>query len=423
MGTAYTPGLSVSPRTTIEKLRRLPLKGTVLVREGEVVTPNTVVARTELPGLMQTIKVAERMGIEASEVAGVLRIKVGDTIKKDDVIAETKGLFGKFFRSEFKSPVSGKVELISPTTGHVGVREAPTPVEKDAYIRGTIAKVIPEEGVIVRCEGALVQGIFGVGGERLGEIVVVTDGPDKPITDATLTPAHAGKIVVGGSNVSGAALRKAAQLGVIGIVCGGVVDRELMDYLAEALNQPGYDIGVAITGQEPIAFTLIITEGFGTIDMAEAHLRALPVAPGQDRLDQRRDPDPRRRHPPRSHRPPLRRPHRHRQRRQRRRERPTRHRHPDPRHPRTLLRHPRLRHRPPGKAPESRIRNHGPRPGSQTRRRPHRHRPPRQRRNHRRTVDIRIHCIEVWGYRDCRILWPFLTGSPFGREFLSRSRS
>ncbi len=269
MGTAYTPGLRVSPRTTIEKLRRLPLKGTVLVRVGEVVTPNTVVARTELPGLMQTIKVAERMGIEASEVAGVLKIQVGDAIKKDDVIAETKGLFGKFFRSEFRSPVSGKVELISPTNGHVGVREAPTPVEKDAYIRGTIAKVIPEEGVIVRCEGALVQGIFGVGGERLGEIVVVTDGPDKPITDTSLTAAHAGKIVVGGSNVSGAALRKAVQVGVIGIVCGGVVDRELMDYLAEALNQPGYDIGVAITGQEPIAFTLMVTEGFGTIDMAK----------------------------------------------------------------------------------------------------------------------------------------------------------
>ena len=69
--------------------------------------------------------------------------------------------------------------------------------------------------------------------------------------------------------MSGAALRKAAQLGIIGIVCGGVIDRELMDYLAEALNQPGYDIGVAITGQEPIAFTLIVTEGFGTIDMAK----------------------------------------------------------------------------------------------------------------------------------------------------------
>jgi hypothetical protein len=269
LGTAYTPGLKVSARTTVEKLRRLPLKGTVLVQQGQKVTPNTVVARTELPGIMQTVKVAERMGIEAGDLVGILRVQVGDTVQVGDLMAETKGLFGKFFRNEFKSPVAGRVELISPTTGHVGVREAPTPVEKDAYIRGTVTRVIPEEGVVITCEGALVQGIFGVGGERLGEIVVVTGGPDQPIADTTLTGAHRGKIVVGGSNVSGAALRKAAAVGVVGIVCGGVVDRELMDYLASALNQPGYDIGVAITGQEPIPFTLVLTEGFGVINMAE----------------------------------------------------------------------------------------------------------------------------------------------------------
>ena len=55
---------------------------------------------------------------------------------------------------------------------------------------------------------------------------------------------------------------------MIGMVGGGIIDRELMDYLADALNQPGYDIGVAITGQEPIAFTLMVTEGFGAIKMA-----------------------------------------------------------------------------------------------------------------------------------------------------------
>ena len=55
---------------------------------------------------------------------------------------------------------------------------------------------------------------------------------------------------------------------MVGIVGGGIIDRELMDYLAIALDQPGYDIGVAITGQEPIAFTLMVTEGFGAIEMA-----------------------------------------------------------------------------------------------------------------------------------------------------------
>ncbi len=269
MGTAYTPGLKVSPHTTIEKLRRLPLKGTVLAKEGQVVAPDTVVARTELPGIMQTIKLAERMGIEPSDVPGVLRVREGDPVQVGDVLDESKGLFGRFFRSEFRSPVRGTVELISPATGHIGIREAPTPVERDAYIRGTVTQVIPEEGVVITCEGALAQGIFGVGGERRGEIAVVVSGPDQPLTEGLIAEAHRGKVVIGGSNVSGAALRRAAEVGAAGIVVGGVIDRELMDYLSEALHQPGFDIGVAITGQEPIPFTLILTEGFGTIAMAE----------------------------------------------------------------------------------------------------------------------------------------------------------
>lgn len=273
MGTAYTPGLKVSARTRVEKLRRLPLKGEVLVREGDRVTPDTIVARTELPGIMQTLRLAERMGIEPSDVMGALKVREGDPVQVGDVIAETKGLFGRFFRTEFRSPYAGRVELISPATGHVGIRESPTPVERDAYIRGTVIRVIPEEGVVVACTGALVQGIFGVGGERRGEIQVVTLGPEDVITETTLTETHRGKIVVGGSNVSGTALRRAAEVGVVGIVVGGVVDRDLMDYLAEALNQPGYDIGVAITGQEPVPFTLVITEGFGTIAMAERTFR------------------------------------------------------------------------------------------------------------------------------------------------------
>ena len=44
------------------------------------------------------------------------------------------------------------------------------PIEIGAYVRGTVLEVLEGEGVIVRARGAFVQGIFGVGGERQGEI-------------------------------------------------------------------------------------------------------------------------------------------------------------------------------------------------------------------------------------------------------------
>ena len=87
MGTAYTPGLKVSADTTVEKLRRLPLKGQVLVEVGERVLPDTVVARTELPGIMQTVRLADRLSIEPKEVAETLRVRLGDRVNKNDLLA------------------------------------------------------------------------------------------------------------------------------------------------------------------------------------------------------------------------------------------------------------------------------------------------------------------------------------------------
>lgn len=260
MSGAYTPGLTVSARTTIIKTRRLPLKGTVLSTTGTWVSPADKVARAELPGIMQPIKVANKLGIEPSEVPALLTVKVGDKVNRGDIVAITKGMWG-LFKSECKSNTTGTVELISNITGNVGVREAPTPIEVDAYIPGKIIEVLDGEGVVIEAHGALIQGIFGIGGERRGEIMMITSGPDQPITADMITAAHAGKIIVGGSNLSGEALRKAHELGVTGIVVGGIVDKDLVDYL-------GYDIGVAITGHEDIPLTLVLTEGFGTIAMA-----------------------------------------------------------------------------------------------------------------------------------------------------------
>ena len=260
MGTAYTPGLKVTSRATIRKTRRLPLKGEVLVKTGDLVQPDTVVARTELPGIMQTVRVAEILGIEAQDVERVLRVKVGDKIQRGDIVAETTSFFG-LLKNDCKAPIDGTVELISPVSGHIGIRFKPTPVEVTAYVQGKVTEVIPAEGVVVETTGALIQGIFGVGGERLGDLRVVSAGPDEIVEESAITDDLAGKVIVGGSNISGAALRRAAEVGVAGVVVGGIIDKDLIEYL-------GHDIGVAITGQEKIPTTLIVTEGFGIIRMA-----------------------------------------------------------------------------------------------------------------------------------------------------------
>ncbi len=207
MGTAYTPGLKVSPGTVIRKERRLPLKGKVLVNVGDRVTADTVVARTDIPGIIQTVKVAETLGLEPQEALAVLQVKEGDEVTAGQIFAETKSFFG-LLRSECKTQFTGTVELISSATGHVGVRLPSKPVEVSAYVNGMVAEVMEDEGVVVETYGALVQGIFGVGGERMGRLVMAVDTPDALLTEDCITDEHAGAVVIGGSGVTLGALRR-----------------------------------------------------------------------------------------------------------------------------------------------------------------------------------------------------------------------
>jgi hypothetical protein len=134
---------------------------------------------------------------------------------------------------------------------------------------------MPNEGVVIEARGAFIQGIFGVGGERRAPILPVSSRPDSLLSESDITEEMSGKVIIGGANISGAALKKAADLGVIGIVVGGIVDKDLVEYL-------GYDIGVAITGHENIPLTLVITEGFGTIAMAERTFTLLTSLAGRE---------------------------------------------------------------------------------------------------------------------------------------------
>ena len=250
---------------TIQKERRLPLQGEVLVQVGDTVKAEDVVAKADLPGNVQLLNVANLLSVQAGEVAEYMVKPVGEPVAKDEVIAMTKGIFG-LFKSQARSPIDGEIESVSDVTGQVILREPPIPVEVKAYADGTITETVPQEGVTLETYGTYIQGIFGVGGETTGTLVVVADAPSDTLTEAQIHEARfdteGDNILVGGSLVTTDAIQKAIRLGVKGIIAGGIDDADLGELL-------GYELGVAITGSEEIGITLVITEGFGSIAMAE----------------------------------------------------------------------------------------------------------------------------------------------------------
>ncbi|MDQ7793514.1 MAG: hypothetical protein RDU89_03750 [bacterium] len=273
MAHAYTPGLKVSRETTLRKVRRLPLAGEVLVHLGQRVAPATIVARTEVPGDPHTVNVANILGIEPGEVPARMTVAAGEVVTRGQLIASSRGFLG-LSRREARSPVDGRVEMVSGITGQVTLREHPVPVEINAYLSGVVGEVLPGEGVVVESTGALVQGIFGVGGETHGPLRVAVDDPGQPLEAHHVRDDDRGRVLVGGSLVSQEAIRKAIAVEVAALVAGGVVDQDLTDLL-------GRSIGVAITGHEDIPLTLLVTEGFGPMPMAPRTLQLLQALDGQ----------------------------------------------------------------------------------------------------------------------------------------------
>jgi len=273
MAHAYTPGLRVSELTVLRKERRLPIKGEVLVKMGDEVTSDTVIAQTHLPGNVQLINVASKLGIPPEDLPSVMKKGDGDPMQKGEPLATTKGLFG-LFKSNVPSPCEGSVESISTVTGQVILREPPTPIQIDAYVDGKVVEVFQEEGVAVEVTGTFIQGIFGVGGEKTGILTIRTEDPSRPLTSEDIREDDAGRIIVGGSHVTWEGLQKAMEVGAHGVVVGGFDDPDLKKLL-------GKDLGVAITGHEDVTTTLVLTEGFGEIAMAKGTFELLRKRDGR----------------------------------------------------------------------------------------------------------------------------------------------
>lgn len=269
---AYTPSLEIKKAITVRRVRRLPIKGDVLVDLGDIVEYQEVIAKTKIPGDPYTVRASYLLKCEADEVPRYMLKKVGDPVEKDEIFAKYVGFFG-LIKNFVRSPIDGHIESLSTVSGRAIIREKPIPIDVDAYIPGKVVDIMPREGAVIETNVAFIQGIFGVAGEAHGEIAIIVDAPGDILTADHITTDHKGKVIVGGSIATGEALKKAVEVGVNGMIVGGIKNADLRSLI-------GYDIGVAITGYEDIGLTLICTEGFGKINMSNQTLNLLKTFEG-----------------------------------------------------------------------------------------------------------------------------------------------
>jgi hypothetical protein len=272
MAQAYTPGLKVTNRIIHRCRRILPIKGEVRVKVGDAVTAEQVVAETFMPGDITPLNMSNLLSMPPADVYECMLKKQGDRITVGEALAQTKGIFG-LMKTKYQSKHEGVIETISSVTGQVIIRHEPIPVQVMAYLAGTVVEVIPDEGVVIEAEVSFIPGIFGIGGEAFGTIKMAVKSHEQELTADLITPDMKGCIVVGGARIWHEAIDKAIKVGAAAVVGGGIDDQDLKEIL-------GYDLGVAITGTERIGLTVVVTEGFGDISMADRTYQLLKSREG-----------------------------------------------------------------------------------------------------------------------------------------------
>ncbi len=261
MSRILTPTLQRAQNFRINKIRELTLPGKLNVKVGDKVKSHDIVASAEFPGELIILRIAEQLGIEAQDVLEALLIKEGDKVESGQIICEYRGLFG-LFKNVYNAPNSGEIEFINKETGHIGLRLPSYNISLDAYISGTVVSIEESKSVTIQSECTYVQGIFGVGGEKQGELKALNVANDHVITENDIPDNIRGSVLFGGLCPDSKALNKAMLAGAVGFITASIDDSALADFL-------GYDIGIALTGNEKIDMTLIVTEGFGRLAFSQ----------------------------------------------------------------------------------------------------------------------------------------------------------
>jgi len=217
--------------------------GTVYIRQPVPVGGN----EPAVIDLLQELEVS-KLGLISA-----LRVRPGKMVTPGQVLAARQGLRPK----AVLSPIYGKVESIRDGVITIVPTHARTTLH--AYVTGRVLRVIPRQGVVIQALAHVVTGVYGVGSESGGEILLAAEA-DQVLTPEAVTPEWEGKIVVAGRTASLDLLQAADEVGCAGVVVAHMSATNLAAY-AGGNSRPG------IGGEDEMLMPLMLTERFSPTPM------------------------------------------------------------------------------------------------------------------------------------------------------------
>jgi hypothetical protein len=244
------PVAHILPLTTVRRERLLPVPGRVTVRMDQKVNPLDVVAEANFGAEHLLIDAGRELGLSPQEAQRLIQVKAGDALTQGDAIAKRTGLSLQIVHA----PCSGRVILVG--AGKILIEAGATAFELHAGLPGMITRQIPERGVEIKFNGALIQGVWGNGEMNIGLMLPVLSSPQEALVAKQLDVSLRGTVLLAGTCNDPAALQTAGELPVRGIILGS---------MSPAL------IPVAMQVKYPI----IVVDGFGQRPLNEAAFKLL----------------------------------------------------------------------------------------------------------------------------------------------------
>lgn len=248
----------ILPLTKIRRARMLPVPGSVLVRERQKVNATDVIAQANIDSRHSILDIRRMLRLaRVEEVDALLQCKVGDKLEKGDVIAKAGGLIARYVRA----PIAGEVMLIAG--GQVLLESHGKPYQLIAGVPGTVTEVIPERGVILETDGALVQGVWGNGKIDLGLLLNLLKQPTDEFVRTQLDVSMRGAVILAGYCGKADALQATTDLALRGLI----------------LTSMSSDLIPVASG---LKFPVIVLEGFGQIPLSPPAYRLLASSERHD---------------------------------------------------------------------------------------------------------------------------------------------
>jgi len=232
--------IRVAPVVEIHRTRQLPVPGRVLVKKGQMVHTQDVIAEALIPGNVLMLDIARGLGIPPQEVKHCLVREKGEVLKEGDVIAQCEGAFPRLVRV----PVEGV--FLACQQGKAALATGNSRITLHSGMIGEIESVIAGFGVHLSVRGSLLQGMWGNGKIGEGVIEVLKSPVETPIKASMMGRMQSDQVIAGGICLHAEVLKACEAAGISGLILGSLAP----ELVPMAMALP---------------FPLIVLQGFGVL--------------------------------------------------------------------------------------------------------------------------------------------------------------